>query len=405
MPTKKKRTEATSADKQQLGFEFQYLFFMLQVLKLEPEEEVGYEALDDVHTVSSNGITTYIQVKHTINSTAKGGLTSLPRLSDDLWKSLSNWAKLVEDPSEGRTDIDCQLSFIEKSKFVLVLNRNTENNPIVNVIHESKKDHISGTQIKKELEEYVASSNDKTIKEYISDVERLSDGVILSFFQNISVESADNLEREIRLQIKGKMIPETYIDDAFNSLYSQLKRDFFKDVKNHRHQVLTFDEWTLKYSSVFQEYRTTLLPFRKYAPPLPERLQDQYFVKELIEIGAIDITEDGLAEIAQFTHYYLSIQLQLDSWYDEGKITLDRRDQFHRDAQLTWKRIHQKSHIRTRNDSSLDEGNALECFYSVMQEKLRILSTELGLELSNGEFIKLANDKQIGWKYNWKKGG
>ena len=64
MPSRKKRVDITSADKQQLGFEFQYLYFMLRLLTMEPGEEVGYEALDDVHTVSSNGITTFIQVYH-----------------------------------------------------------------------------------------------------------------------------------------------------------------------------------------------------------------------------------------------------------------------------------------------------------------------------------------------------
>ena len=51
---------------------------------------------------------------------------------------------------------------------------------------------------------------------------------------------------------------------------------------------------------------------------------------------------------------------------------------------------------------SQDIMNALNCYYDVMKEKLSILSTELGVSLSNGEFIKLANEQQIGWKFNWK---
>ena len=36
-----------------------------------------------------------------------------------------------------------------------------------------------------------------------------------------------------------------------------------------------------------------------------------------------------------------------------------------------------------------------------MREELELLSTKLGIDLSNGEFIKLANEEKIGWKYNW----
>lgn len=404
MPGSKKRVDVTSADKQQLGFEFQYLFFMLRLLKMEPGEEVGYEAFDDVHTVSSNGITTYIQVKHTLDSTIDGGLASLTKLSIDLWKSLSNWAKLIEDPKEKRNSKSNQHSFVDESEFMLIVNRKIQKNPVLLIIKDTYNRKLNGTQIKKDLKEIAASTNDKTIKDYINDVCHLSADILLKFFQKIHMESVNSLEDDIRLQIKAKMIPDAYIDDVFNSLYSQLKSDFFKDVRNRKHQVLSFEDWTKKYSSVFQEYRTTLLPLRKFEPTLPEHLEDQFFVKELIEIGAIDLKENGLVEIVEFTRYYLSVQLQLDSWYEDGAITLDRKKQFHKDAWLIWKRIHQQSHILTRGDTSLDTGNAIACFYTVMREKLQILSTELGPELSNGEFIKLANEKKIGWKYSWGKG-
>ena len=50
--------------------------------------------------------------------------------------------------------------------------------------------------------------------------------------------------------------------------------------------------------------------------------EDKKLSSELIEIGAIDMAHDGLAEIAELTQFYLIIELQLDDWYDGGKITL-----------------------------------------------------------------------------------
>ena len=48
-----KRIDITSADTKQIGFEYQYLYFIARLLQLSPGDEVGYEALDDVHVISS----------------------------------------------------------------------------------------------------------------------------------------------------------------------------------------------------------------------------------------------------------------------------------------------------------------------------------------------------------------
>lgn len=63
MPQPKRRIDITSADKQQIGFDYQYLYFLLQLLHMEPGETVGYEAFDDVHRINvTQKKTTYIQL-------------------------------------------------------------------------------------------------------------------------------------------------------------------------------------------------------------------------------------------------------------------------------------------------------------------------------------------------------
>ena len=180
-----------------------------------------------------------------------------------------------------------------------------------------------------------------------------------------------------------------------------MKEDFFKKVKKKTHQIITYNEWQQKYQSVFKSVRTTLLPFREYQPLLPDRLDQQPFARELIEIEAVDLDDAGLSELAEFTEHYLSVKLQLMDWYDDGKIDLLTVEKFHKDAQVLWKRIHRACHRSTKSDMTLDRNNALECFDQTMRERLRILSTDLGIALSNGEFILLANEEKIGWKYKW----
>lgn len=67
--------------------------------------------------------------------------------------------------------------------------------------------------------------------------------VISAFFKNIIVvNSSDDIFKEIREGIRGKMISPEYVDDVFSSLYLQLKEDFFKNVRNKTHQFITYDD-------------------------------------------------------------------------------------------------------------------------------------------------------------------
>lgn len=132
-------------------------------------------------------------------------------------------------------------------------------------------------------------------------------------------------------------------------------------------------------------------------------MENQFFVNELCEIGVLDFEDDGLSELAELTRYYLSLELQLNEWYENGKISKLDKENFHKDVILTWKRTHQSNHRKTKRNPELDVENAISCYDQIMQEKLQLLSTEIGTSLSNGEFIKLANEQKIGWKYKWKE--
>ena len=159
------RTEITSADKQQLGFEYQYLYFIVRLLQLLPGEEVGYEALDDVHVITATQKDTlYIQVKHTIGKAANDTQPNLAKLSEDLWKTLSNWSKLISDPSEARNKKETQKLFVSQSRFILVVNRKFETNEVICKIQQLKDGLITGTEMCAYLKKLSQETKDKDIK-------------------------------------------------------------------------------------------------------------------------------------------------------------------------------------------------------------------------------------------------
>ena len=312
---------------------------------------------------------------------------------------------MIADPIEGRSNVRNQLEFIKNSSFVLVVNRKTDNDLISEI--EKLITGITGfTKVSDYIKELRSKTKSTEIQGYIDDVIALSPRVLEAFLKKTVFQTTEtNLFKEIREEIRKKMTEDKYIDDVFGKLYLQLKEDFFDKIHKNQHQVITYSEWMKKYRRVFNKFRTTLLPFREYSPILPEHLEQQFFVQELIEIGAVDMQNDGLAEIAELTEFYMKIEQQLDDWYNDGEITLYDKELFHKNVVLTWKRIHQSSHRTTSRDITQDNINALSCYDNVMEKQLILLETHLGLELSNGEFIKLANEEKIGWKFQWSTRG
>jgi hypothetical protein len=96
-------TEQTSAKDIFIAFEYQYYYFLLQILKLKHGESAGMEVLDDVHTTLQNNRQVLVQVKHTVQKGAQGHPINLTELDADLWKTLSNWTKVICDKKDNRS--------------------------------------------------------------------------------------------------------------------------------------------------------------------------------------------------------------------------------------------------------------------------------------------------------------
>lgn len=66
MSNNKTHTEKTAAESKSIGFDYQYYFFLWKVLLLQPNESVGLEVKDDVHTELSNNHQVLYQLKHVL---------------------------------------------------------------------------------------------------------------------------------------------------------------------------------------------------------------------------------------------------------------------------------------------------------------------------------------------------
>lgn len=394
---KRKRYDLTSADTKIIGTDYQFFYFIKELLKLRKGQRIGYECKDDVHIDLTNNESVLIQLKHTTQNQADGRPINLTELDNDLLHTINNWILLVCDKEDGRDTIGKQKEYIKNTTFILATNKIIEENDfvkrIININNYKFSDFIS----------YVENLKEKSIgesKEYLQNILNMNRKLCKSFIESISIEvQADTIIEEIRQAISEKYVHDNKINDVFGDIFYELKEEFFNRVNSNEKLLISYEEWQPRGVAIFEKYQTTNLPIRTFERALSGKFQDQPFIKELIEIG--DISDDEIEEMAEYTEFMIEIEMNINEWLNNGEITLDQKQKFHSEAKLYWKNTHKKYH---RNATKINEiDNANECLYRVREKEVKFDNTDLNVSLSNGEFYHLSNSGEIGWLKKWEE--
>lgn len=394
MTKQQTHTDKTSAADKSIGFDYQYYYFLYRVLKMGRRESVGLEVKDDVHTDLACNRQILIQLKHTTQNKADGTPKNLTTYDSDLWKTLYNWSMVISDQIAGRSTEKSQLDFINKTDFMLVTNKSeTDSCRFFALLDDPSTARV-------ELKALKTGTEDKEIQLYIQDVLNLTDPVLTAFLRNIRMELEINdvigLCKDALLEMR---LPEDRIDQVFCDLDSRIRQDSFLLIRAGEKIIITFDQFNQKYRRYFDLARSTDLKIEHYHEPLPTSLNDQTFIKQLLDIG--DIKPDNIEEIAQYTRYMMTVKRNLLNWETKGELTREEVIRFNNEAKLRW---HNKFRATYRNlEGMAPVSKALEVLDEMRTEKLSIDEQHMGTEFSNGEYYHLSDLPEIGWHSDWEE--
>lgn len=401
MGENKTRYDITSADTKIIGFDYQFFYFMKAVLSLKRGQSVGYEAKDDVHITLPDGSLVLIQLKHTTQQTGDGKPINLTELDSDLLKTLYNWILAICDINDGRATIASQHNFIKNTDFILATNKDIGRNKLINNIIQVQNKTIKLEELILYIQGLILQTDSAESKKYLQQFINMDRKLLKEFINKLQFENqATRISEEIKELIANYYIAESRINDVFNSLFSELKLAHYEAVQQHEKLIVEYDHWHRKLITIFENNKKTTLPIRKVNILLPDRLEEQTFIKELIDIGDINILEIG--QIEEFTSFMLEVEFNLKTWFDDGEITKEELDSFKEEAILFWKNTHKASH-RTTCNINLDKTNALACLDQIRAKVLTVQETPLKIEFCNGTFYRLANENEIGWLKKWEE--
>lgn len=411
---KKSQSEITAAENKSIGFDYQYYYFLLQLLRLKTGQKIGLEVKDDIHIELPNSELILLQLKHTIQTKKSGESQNLTERDIDLWKTLHNWINIIQDETEGRKAAKEQLNYIANTSFVLVSNKSSNTrNALFTKITELNSGSITISDFKKYLSDLFDNTEDteanKDLRAYIAQLMNLSDKVAKSLVGKIEFRlDEDDLIAKIKKEIGSFFIPPERIDDVYASLNSALRDNIFLIVKSKKKIVITHADFLNGYRNCFG--RMKKLPIRQIDPILPDDYNAQPFVKQLLDIGDVHHSEKD--QIVGYTKLRLLMFNNMKEWIHNGELTGPQKKAFEKICLRHWdnsfRAAHQKNRAKIQNGTDpttieediVDAANS--CLIELRKVILKIEDEELDLEISNGQFYQLADELRIGWHLDWE---
>lgn len=391
--------EHTAGDKV-VGFDYQFYCFMYLALNLKHGERIGFEVKDDIHVQKPDGRTILYQAKHTVAKKADGTPDNLTTLDVDMWKTLSNWCDMIKSSA----------NIFNTYEFRLVTNKSEGHNTFIDSFKIFRDDHDIEKVISV-LKALMDKTQNKEVKLYIKNVLSVGKRRIKKFLLNLSIDTGnDAIIDRIKQRIYEHCHQRNLVDAVFESLASNLNITKYFELKDRNQFEITFEDFNDKFGKCFRvAFENKPLPKRSYTVKLPENLEGQTFIRQLLDIEDV-VVGDSL--IVEYTTHMLQAINHLDDWIEKNLILSTEIDELHKEAILKWQNEFHSKYRQIRKQISSgcpvvaleneikDLGaQIVEC---LRKENLLLADHRLDTEISNGYYYLLSNTPEIGWHYDWE---
>ncbi|GHT10577.1 hypothetical protein FACS189432_03930 [Bacteroidia bacterium] len=391
--------ERHTAGAQSLGFDYQFYYFVLLALELKQGQKIGFEVKDDIHIDKENE-TILFQAKHTIHENQ-----NLTTLDVDLWKTLNNWVEFIKTGDK---------NFLEKHSFVLVTNKNDENNEFIDTLSSFKANQDIDAILLK-LKELKNKTKDETIKKYINNVISLGKTTLKIFLPKVTIETnAINIIAQVKNKILETTRQARFVDAIFDNLTSNILATKYLEIGINRNDFeISYEDFNKRFGKCFSiAFEKQILPKRNYPLLDFNNLEKQTFIKQLLDIEDIDKNKD-VQLIRKYTTQMLNAIRNFSDWLEAYIILPTDIDVFEENNVSIWRNEYRAKYRQI--ERQINEGKSI----SELENNIRNLGTELvdylrkqdlsiqgfqplGIDMSNGHFYALSDSLKIGWHYDWE---
>ena len=262
------------------------------------------------------------------------------------------------------------------------------------------------------LKDLKDKTQNNEIKSCIKNVLSIGKKKIKLFFSKLYIEtSIDDIIDRVKIKICEHCHQKDLTDAVFESLSSNMNMAKYLDIKGREKFEITFEDFNNKFGKCFRvAFEKKPLPKRTYPINLPDNLEEQTFVKQLLDIGEIT---SGDSQIIEYTTQMLQAMNHLADWTEKNLILPTEMDEFQKEAILKWRNEFKAKYRQIKRqissgssieDLEMDIQNlGVQLIDFLRKENLAIAEDTLGIELSNGHYYALSDKPEIGWHYDWEQ--
>lgn len=390
------------------GFDYQFLYFINRLLKMaDKRDDVSYEKYDDVSMSSEEGLV-YFQLKHTIGGRNQKTV-NLSLRDYDLWKTLAVWIDITN-----KQDEDKRIDFLESNSFVLVTNKNPVNNPFWMELQKYQKGEMSFDELKKFYTKVYDETGESKRKEVNGQKGKTTKGYIKCLIdfdyadlllKSMSICFEPDLKKEILESLElNKNIPHKNVEEAYQELLGMIRDKYYSDQKDS----YTREEFSKVFDRICQKYRERKFTFKRNTmTKLPPHLEDQVFIKQLMDVEDISLEDDPL--IVEYTmekfDYINSIRVATKN----DDVSEEEVENVRADAVRYWRQKykHYMGRINPDDNDKIIE-KASDLLNDIRDKNIYFVEKEIESYFSNGCFYYLSDkdsehEPQIGWRPGWEE--
>lgn len=373
----------------------------------DKRDDVSYEKYDDVSMSSEEGLV-YFQLKHTIGGRNQKTV-NLSLRDYDLWKTLAVWIDITN-----KQDEDKRIDFLESNSFVLVTNKNPVNNPFWMELQKYQKGEMSFDELKKFYTKVYDETGESKRKEVNGQKGKTTKGYIKclidfdyadQLLKSMSICFEPDLKKEILESLElNKNIPHKNVEEAYQELLGMIRDKYYSDQKDS----YTREEFSKVFDRICQKYRERKFTFKRNTmTKLPPHLEDQVFIKQLMDVEDISLEDDPL--IVEYTmekfDYINSIRVATKN----DDVSEEEVENVRADAVRYWRQKykHYMGRINPDDNDKIIE-KASDLLNDIRDKNIYFVEKEIESYFSNGCFYYLSDkdsehEPQIGWRPGWEE--
>lgn len=366
-----------------------------------------HEKYDDVSMSSEEGLV-YFQLKHTIGGRNQKTV-NLSLRDYDLWKTLAVWIDITN-----KQDEDKRIDFLESNSFVLVTNKNPVNNPFWMELQKYQKGEMSFDELKKFYTKVYDETGESKRKEVNGQKGKTTKGYIKclidfdyadQLLKSMSICFEPDLKKEILESLElNKNIPHKNVEEAYQELLGMIRDKYYSDQKDS----YTREEFSKVFDRICQKYRERKFTFKRNTmTKLPPHLEDQVFIKQLMDVEDISLEDDPL--IVEYTmekfDYINSIRVATKN----DDVSEEEVENVRADAVRYWRQKykHYMGRINPDDNDKIIE-KASDLLNDIRDKNIYFVEKEIESYFSNGCFYYLSDkdsehEPQIGWRPGWEE--